>query len=202
MMRSLHRFTNSLNALVWSVRYAYRTRQRWSAQLRNRFGRYGLLSIAVGVLSITLSAPLIAISSSTASPSEAPSHPSMHHLISRGDDLLNHGQSLYETGRYGEAVMVLDEAILNYRNQGNALGEAIAQSNLSLVYQGLGRWQDATAAIENSLSILSRLNNQVVQAQALDIQGELQFSQGQFEQALSTWEQSSEMFADIGTLSP
>ena len=193
-MRSLHRFTNSLNALVRSVRYAYRTRQRWSAQLRNRFGRYGLLSIAVGVLSITLSAPLIAISSSTASPSEAPSYPSMHHLISRGDDLLNHGQSLYETGRYGEAVMVLDEAILNYRNQGNALGEAIAQSNLSLVYQGLGRWQDATAAIENSLSILSRLNNQVVQAQALDIQGELQFSQGQFEQALSTWEQSAELY--------
>ncbi|XGV97571.1 MAG: CHAT domain-containing protein [Leptolyngbya sp. BL-A-14] len=124
--------------------------------------------------------------------------------------LEDQGQRLYDAGQFLDAIPVLQQLIQRYRLQGNALREAIALSNLSLIYQDLGQWQEAEAAITASLAVLHTqpqrrqstdhgLNvrsdrphtTQHVLAQVLDVQARLQFASGQLEQALNTWEQAA-----------
>lgn len=120
---------------------------------------------------------------------------------STGTPTLDQGRSLYEAGQFAAAADVLEQAIAQYRNQGDRLAAAVALSNLSLVYQQMGQWQDADAAIQAGLDILQAddlSNTAAVTAQAYDIQGRLYLSQGQAEQALATWEQAEQIYQSLG----
>ncbi len=99
-------------------------------------------------------------------------------------NLVNQGKALYVSGQLTEAVKVLQRAVQDYQAQGDSLGQALALSNLSLVYQQLGQWSEATQSINTSLQLLgyqnpekprrsgeSRPANLNVLAQTLDIQG-------------------------------
>jgi CHAT domain-containing protein/predicted negative regulator of RcsB-dependent stress response len=133
-------------------------------------------------------APPIATSQSTSPSSLAQS---------TGTPTLDQGRSLYEAGQYTAAADVLEQAIAQYRNQGDRLAEAVALSNLSLVYQRMGQWQSAETAIQTGLDILQTdhlPNSASVLAQAYDIQGRLDLSQGQAEQALTSWEQAEDIY--------
>ncbi|MBH8571889.1 CHAT domain-containing protein [Nostocaceae cyanobacterium CENA369] len=110
---------------------------------------------------------------------------------------LEQGKMLYDVGRFAEAVQVLQQAAEKYQQQEDNLRLAITLSNLSLAYQQLGAWNEAKQAITDSLNLLKTSNknqNLQVLAQSLDIQGRLQLAMGQAEEALTTWQQTAEIY--------
>lgn len=119
--------------------------------------------------------------------------------------LLQQGKALYDTGRYLEAIQVLQQAVQDSRDKQDTLSQAIALSNLSLAYQQVAAWAEAQQAITESLRLLnasqsstSNLQTQQVLAQSLDIQGRLQLLTGQPEQALTTWQQATTRYKQAG----
>ena len=121
-----------------------------------------------------------------------------------GQTLVQQGKGLYETGRFAEAVVVLQQAIATFQQEGDTLAEAIALSNLALTHQQLGSWQLANEAVQSSLMLLtnapSSANRSLGVAQALDTQGGLQLSRGQVEQALTSWQQAAEYYQSEGDI--
>ncbi|MBW4449144.1 MAG: CHAT domain-containing protein [Spirirestis rafaelensis WJT71-NPBG6] len=115
---------------------------------------------------------------------------------------LQQGKALYEAGRFAEALMVLEQEAAAFKANGDKLNEAMALSNLSLVYQQLGQWTQAEKAIIQSLNLLKNNDNSkqrfAILAQALDVQGRLQLAQGQTQAALSTWQEAAKIYKQIG----
>ncbi len=111
------------------------------------------------------------------------------------------GKALYDAGRFAEAASVLEQAVQQYQQQGDSLHQAIVLSNLALTYQQLGEIQQAKQAIQQSLDLLQNLPSTTdrlsVQAQVLDVQGRLQFTQGQAEAALATWQQAAQLYEQL-----
>jgi CHAT domain-containing protein len=124
--------------------------------------------------------------------------------------LLEQGEVLYQAGRFSEAVMILQQAVRTSEQNSDLITQAAALTNLSLVFKQLGSWQEASQAIDTSLSLLSWKNNQnlnvnnlkidllEILAQTLDIQGGLQLSRGQADVSLKTWQQSEQIWKRIG----
>ncbi|MEH2106129.1 CHAT domain-containing protein [Nostoc sp.] len=117
--------------------------------------------------------------------------------------LVEQGRKLYETGQLSEAVIILQQATDAFNLQKDELGKAMALSNLSLVFKQLGQWKKAEVAITQSLNLLknSQLKTQnfaIILAQTLDIQGNLQLELGRTEQALDSWKQSANTYAQAG----
>ncbi|MEM9217568.1 MAG: CHAT domain-containing protein [Cyanobacteria bacterium P01_F01_bin.150] len=116
---------------------------------------------------------------------------------------LTTSQSLFESGQYSEAVQALQKEIQKAEALGDTAQQAVALGNLSLVLQSMGQWSEAEDAIAQSLTLLTpQVDGNAsapaqVLAQVMNIQGRLQFSQGQSQAALNTWEQASELYADI-----
>lgn len=105
----------------------------------------------------------------------------------------------YDRGRFSEAADLWQQLATALKAVGDQLGEALALSNLSLTYQQLSQWQQATATINTSLKLIqnSKLktqDSQLLLAQALDVQGRLQIAQGQAEAALATWRQAATFY--------
>jgi CHAT domain-containing protein len=115
--------------------------------------------------------------------------------------LLQQGKANYDAGQWSAAIQVLQQARQAYEAQGDRLGVAIAASNLALVYQQVGQWPEALSAIARSLQELESpdlAGRLPLLAQALDIQGRLQLSQGQAEAALMTWEKAAQLYDQLG----
>jgi len=122
--------------------------------------------------------------------------------------LVQQGRQLYDAGQFVEAARVWQQAAQAYQTQNDGLNQAMVLSNLSLAYQQLGQWSEAKNAIASSLKLLqteqgdSRQNRSKEQlstlAQALNTQGSLQFSLGETQLALSTWEQATATYAQVG----
>ena len=114
---------------------------------------------------------------------------------------LQQAQQLYKQGRLTEALQVLQAIASDTENTAQS---AIALRNLALIYQQLGEWEEAKTAISQAINILPGIANheerQSRQAQIFDVQGQLQLSQGQPEQALETWKQATEIYQEIGDL--
>ncbi len=107
------------------------------------------------------------------------------------------GRELYRNGEFAAAAIAWQQAAIAYQTQGDRLNQAMALSNLSLAYQQLGQWSKATQAITASLDLLKTEGDQgrSVLAQALNTQGGLQLALGQSEQALETWQQAENVYA-------
>ncbi|WP_229424258.1 tetratricopeptide repeat protein [Moorena producens] len=120
------------------------------------------------------------------------------------DSLDQQAQHLYETGQYQEAILLLEQMISNYTESGDIIGQINCLVNLALVYQTLGDLDQAKQTLSQSFSQLSQLDNtterQQLQAQILEVQGQVYLSLGQGEKALSTWQQTSAIYQDIGDL--
>lgn len=133
--------------------------------------------------------------------------------------LVEQSKALYDAGKFSEAAAVLQQAVATFKTQGDVLKTAMTLSNLSLTYQQLGLWSEAQQAIADSLKLLQSGENvsnlpkggtsersaasssatlSQILAQTLDIQGRLQLSLGQPEQALKTWQQAAITYAQIG----
>ena len=77
---------------------------------------------------------------------------SPNELPSQDQTLEQQGQQFYEQGKYQQAIDQLQQAIELYDNQ--PLRQAVAYSNLALVYQQLGNWAEANQANNTSLHVL------------------------------------------------
>jgi tetratricopeptide (TPR) repeat protein len=120
------------------------------------------------------------------------------------------GKAFYDTGRFTEAVAALQQAVQAYQMQGGSVPQAIALTNLALTYHQLGDWTQANDAINSSLNLLASLvtdpsdscvtceaTRRLAEVEALDIRGQLQFSQGQTEAALDTWQQAAQTYKQL-----
>lgn len=116
--------------------------------------------------------------------------------------LVEQGRALYEAGHFEQAVTAWQQATSAFAARGDKLNQAMALSNLSLTAQQLGRWDEAKEAIASSLNLLrsqERTQDQLrILASTLDIQGQLQLAQGQSEAALKTWQQTADIYGNIG----
>ncbi|NJM22313.1 MAG: CHAT domain-containing protein [Richelia sp. SM1_7_0] len=99
-------------------------------------------------------------------------------------------------------------AILDFKANNHQLNQAIALSNLSLAYQQLGQWQQATEAITQSIQLLQTLENSSssreigqVFAQALEVRGKLELARGQIETALQTWQEAAKIYQQLNDTS-
>ncbi len=120
-------------------------------------------------------------------------------VVSSNGDLIDRAQQLYQSGNYPQAIELLKQAIDT--NLAEPLKQAMGWSNLALVYQQLGDWQAANNAIAQSLKLLQNRTisgRSGILAQTLEIQGQLQFAQGKTEAALTTWEQTAQLYTQIG----
>ncbi|MBW4578393.1 MAG: CHAT domain-containing protein [Tildeniella nuda ZEHNDER 1965/U140] len=131
--------------------------------------------------------------------------------------LLQQGREAYKAGQFDQSVQFWQQAATVAASQGDRLLQAMALSNLSLAYQQLGDWTQATTTIATSLQLLGqptataiastsanppphRLTSEERQvlAQVLNTQGKLQFALGKAEPALESWKQAAENYTAIG----
>jgi CHAT domain-containing protein/predicted negative regulator of RcsB-dependent stress response len=135
-----------------------------------------------------------------------PHHPALQQITqaSLASDPVEQGKQLYEAGRYTEAIADLQQGLEHYQQQGDQLRQAMVLSNLSLTYQQLGNWPDATQAVTKSLKLLqivpnSRLAGDQAQvlAQSFDIQGRLLLATGKPEDALDSWSKSLAIYTQL-----
>jgi CHAT domain-containing protein/tetratricopeptide (TPR) repeat protein len=107
--------------------------------------------------------------------------------------------NLYRTGDFAAAVQVWQD-IADRSTDG--IDRAIALGNLSLCWQKLGQWDAATKAIAQSWQQMSAAPSQPdtlqIQAQLLNIQGRLDFSVGDYGNALDRWKESEELYEQLG----
>lgn len=124
--------------------------------------------------------------------------------------LIEQSRKLYDAGQFTEAVTILQQAAEVFRAKGDRFGEAIALSNLSLSYKQLGQLETAYSYITASLQLLNNSepathrypnkteNSELILAQTLDIQGNLQLELGKAQPALETWKQADRIYHRIG----
>lgn len=162
-------------------------------KFKNKWKSVIILALITYLICIT--PPVIAKDPTTNS---ANSQNQIQNQIQNLDNFLQQGKILYDAGKFADAVKVLEQAIDNYRTQGNKLQQAVGLSNLALAYQKLGLWQEANLAVTESLKLLENIKQSpVVLAQTLDIQGSIQLELGQAEQALLTWQRAEAIYKQI-----
>ncbi len=119
--------------------------------------------------------------------------------------LAQKGTEFYAAEQFVKAVNSWQLAAKAFQTQGNILNHAQALNHLSLAYQQLGSYPQATQAIASSLNLLqtgqeisSSKEHLRILAQTLNIQGQLQLAQGQAQLALSTWIKSANTYTQVG----
>ncbi|MBL1200609.1 MAG: CHAT domain-containing protein [Nostoc sp. GBBB01] len=107
-------------------------------------------------------------------------------------------KNLYMSGRFAEAVKLLQQA---YQTSGNQVEKAVILSNLALNLHQLGRINEASGAIEEAIAILQNTPNSPqrlpVWAQVWDIKGNLELAQGKAQAALSSWETAASLYQQL-----
>ncbi|HEY9663572.1 MAG TPA: CHAT domain-containing protein [Allocoleopsis sp.] len=119
--------------------------------------------------------------------------------VDSGSALSKQAQQLYEQGDLEAAVFKLEQALEQFRLSGNALQQAQAWSNLSLIHQARADWRQAKIAIKNSIQLAQLGAKQdpswlSVQAQAFETQAQLNFRLGKLEPATQDWDQAARYY--------
>jgi len=162
-----------------------------SAPLRTYHRILRLILLALLTLITTLCVPTLATQRVEGS-SEALTQTSNAH------SLLQQGIELYEAEQFSEAIEVWQQATSAFLSQRDTLNQALVLRYLSLAYQHLGQWEEAQRAIASSLELLDNQRNTAntqayldVFAKALNTQGRLQATKGQWSDALLTWKKAA-----------
>ena len=135
---------------------------------------------------------------------KAPDRAPIEQAAQPGDTGLDRARQLYETGRFTDAIAILQPILKNYQDQGDRVGAATVLSNLALNHQQLGAWDAATQAIDQALALLRAApatpDRASVQAQVLEVQGGGFLARGNAESALESWEQATRLYQQIGNV--
>lgn len=107
-------------------------------------------------------------------------------------------RQLYERGRYDEAIQLLQQTRQQASDRGDSFGEAVAGRNLALVYGKMGEIPAARNALTQSRNLLESLaqtgDRDNLLAQILEVEGQLNLSTGQTEQALENWQAAAKIY--------
>ncbi len=117
--------------------------------------------------------------------------------------LLQQSKTLYEAGKFSEAITLLQQAADAFKNSGDRLRQAMTLSNLSLALQQQEKWQEAEQASTESLKLLQSnqdedKNRLGILAQTLDVKAKLLLSTGNPKQALNLWQESAQIYTKLG----
>ena len=131
------------------------------------------------------------------------SSPSPQSWFPNLSDQIQHGKELYQAGQFSEAVTAWQKAAAMFEAQGDVLNQALTLSFVASAFEQLGQWTEATKAITQSLQLLANnkqqtSDSQLILAQALNTQGNLQLTQGQESDALATWQQAEAAYQKAG----
>ncbi|MEM9088497.1 MAG: CHAT domain-containing protein [Cyanobacteria bacterium P01_F01_bin.53] len=113
-------------------------------------------------------------------------------------DLIERGRQQYGAGQYAAAVTAWQTASDEAARRNELLTQAAVLSYLSLAYQELNQWEQATAAVTQSIEFLE--NDQtgevspVLWAQVLNTKAGLEYHLGQAESALDIWQQAEAFY--------
>ena len=121
-----------------------------------------------------------------------------------GIQAIDRAEQLYQQDRYSDAIATLKTAIEQYRRQGDLVGSAIATRNLALIYQRLGEWERAETSITQAEEIIAKADREPVksqlQAQVLEVKGQVELSLGRSQSALETWRQATSIYEAQGNI--
>lgn len=159
---------------------------------RVRTIRYGVIGL-LGLLLCWVSHPAIAALSTS-----VPSLPTEQVVAQAASRFEQQAQAAYEQGQYQQAIDRLQQAQQEYQAQGDTTRRAIALSNLSLTYQQLGAWSAAETSINQAETLLAEQSvSESVQAQIIDVRGQLEFARGDLDAALSTWQETARLYGQL-----
>jgi CHAT domain-containing protein len=119
-------------------------------------------------------------------------------IVAQSEDDLTPGKRQYEAGRFAAAVELWQQAIASL--SGQPARQAIAYNYLAIAHQDLGQWQPARAAIDQSLRLQSQVNDRLLAAQTLNVQGTLELNLGNLQRALDLWQQSESIYRALDDL--
>ena len=125
-------------------------------------------------------------------------------IMSKPEKLYQAGQNAFSQGQFAEAVNQWQAAATIYQQQGDRLRESVVLANLALAHRELGHWKEATSTVTKSLELARSLEAvggddreidvqidvQKAIAQALDTKGSLEFTRGQSQSALHSWQEA------------
>ena len=110
----------------------------------------------------------------------------------------NRAKELYKSGQYSAAIELLKQIIIDAERNKDFFKKILAERNLALIYLKQGNWQEAENSIAAANSDLKKINNLKERERALvvllEVNGQLQFDRGQFELALSNWQQAAKSY--------
>ncbi|MBD2295778.1 CHAT domain-containing protein [Anabaena sphaerica FACHB-251] len=161
--------------------------------IKNVISKYcclGLLTLVLIVLQVNWNLPIsiqtpvfAAVTTETTSPTS----------------LVQAGKQHYQAEQFTEAIALWQQASEIFGQKGDTVNQAVVLCNLALAYQQLGKLKPAHQFISQSINLLSRgAISPSTLAQALNIQGSLQMSQGEAEEALTTWEKATDNYQKLG----
>lgn len=161
----------------------------------NRLGHQPFSGLVrAGLNEEALGDPFGSLDDSSASlPSHHPSlsAPSHNLLLAQANS-----RSLYEQGRYNEALSALQGEIAALEPR--SIQRAAALGNLALLQDQLGESQSAIASVAQGLVLAAELDDRShVTADLLSLRGQLELSQGQAEQALDSWEAAEKRYGQL-----
>jgi CHAT domain-containing protein len=115
------------------------------------------------------------------------------------DQLVQQAEDRYQAGQISDAIALWQQAATRYETDGNQLNQSLVLSFLATAFADLGQWTEANGAIADSLTFIqnSKLktqNSELLFAQILTTQGELQLAQGKASEALATWQQAESIY--------
>ena len=122
--------------------------------------------------------------------------------------LISQGRTLYQQRRWQDAIATWQMALTDPTVDTTVLNQAAIWSYLGMAYHKLGEWSSAEEAIATSHQ---RLQDHATSsseaptadywhllAQTLNAQAQLDFIQGQLDRALGTWQQTTQIYRDLG----
>ncbi|GAB4379194.1 MAG: hypothetical protein Kow00121_32830 [Elainellaceae cyanobacterium] len=111
---------------------------------------------------------------------------------------LNLGRTLYNCGRWVQAIDFYEQALKIYKTLGDRQGEAASLGNLGNAYRSLGQYQQAIDFQQQSLAIAREIGNRGGEAISLGNLGTAYRSLGQYQQAIDFYQQSLAIKREIG----
>jgi len=128
----------------------------------------------------------------------ATNSPIQSQTVSNPEKLYHAGKNAFTQGQFAEAVRQWQAAVTIYQQQGGRLRESVILANLALAHRELGQWKEATSTVTKSLDLARSLEAandgqiyvQKAIAQALDTKGSLEFTRGQSQAALHSWQEA------------
>jgi len=194
------------------LNFKYRTAYPWCPWRVLKYLSLGLTTTLLTLyLSLILSSTAASISPQrliNSVPIDTPpfASPLLSQSPHNAPQLVQKGRDSYHIGEYTQAITLWQQATDIFASQGDTFNQALILSNLALAYQKIGQWTEANQAIATSLQLLHRSNcrNDLspspspaclqVLAPILNTQANLQLAQGNYNQALTTWEQVANLY--------